>query len=116
MSEGTKTSCGGGASVAALMSSSDDRKTSSGKKVTIKSSDMKEDLQKEAIDIAIAAFEDSKVEKDVAEHIKKKFDKKYGPTWHCIVGKNFGKIELHQLFCFSVFLRFCLQCVSSLMP
>ncbi|KAG6393404.1 hypothetical protein SASPL_147645 [Salvia splendens] len=51
---------------------------------------MKEDIQKEAIDIAIGAFEKFSVEKDVAEHIKKTFDKKYGPTWHCIVGKNFG--------------------------
>ena len=30
------------------------------------------------------------MEKDVAEYIKKEFDKKHGPTWHCIVGKNFG--------------------------
>ncbi|GFP95731.1 dynein light chain 2 cytoplasmic [Phtheirospermum japonicum] len=51
---------------------------------------MKEDVQKEAIDIAVAAFENYNVEKDVAEHIKKMFDKKYNPTWHCIVGKNFG--------------------------
>ncbi|GFZ09044.1 dynein light chain type 1 family protein [Actinidia rufa] len=51
---------------------------------------MKEDVQKEAVAIAIAAFEKFSVEKDVAEQIKKEFDKKYGPTWHCIVGKNFG--------------------------
>lgn len=36
------------------------------------------------------AFEKNTVEKDIAEHIKKEFDKKHGPTWHCIVGKNFG--------------------------
>ncbi|KAF6165448.1 hypothetical protein GIB67_017930 [Kingdonia uniflora] len=52
---------------------------------------MKDDLQKEAIDCAISAFEKYNVEKDVAEHIKKEFDKKHGPTWHCIVGRNFGK-------------------------
>ncbi|KAF6152298.1 hypothetical protein GIB67_005952 [Kingdonia uniflora] len=49
----------------------------------IKSADMKDDLQKEAIDCAISKHN---VEKDVAEHIKE-FDKKHGPTWHC----NFGK-------------------------
>ncbi|KAL3626537.1 hypothetical protein CASFOL_030086 [Castilleja foliolosa] len=93
MSEESKRS-GGGVLVAPLPSSADDRKSSSGsnpnKKVVIKSADMKEDVQKEAIDIAVAAFENYNVEKDVAEHIKKMFDKKYGPTWHCIVGKNFG--------------------------
>lgn len=34
------------------------------------------------------------MEKDVAEQIKKEFDKNHGPTWHCIVGKNFGKLKL----------------------
>jgi dynein light chain LC8-type len=29
------------------------------------------------------------IEKDIAAFIKKEFDKKYNPTWHCIVGKNF---------------------------
>ncbi|KAJ6725497.1 DYNEIN LIGHT CHAIN 2 CYTOPLASMIC [Salix purpurea] len=60
-----------------------------GKKIIIKNADMKDDMQKEAVDIAIAAFERNNVEKDVAEHIKKEFDKKHGPTWHCIVGRNF---------------------------
>ncbi|PSS01514.1 Dynein light chain LC6, flagellar outer arm like [Actinidia chinensis var. chinensis] len=75
-----------------VRSPSDDQKPSTApeKKVIIKSADMKEDVQKEAVAIAIAAFEKFSVEKDVAEQIKKEFDKKYGPTWHCIVGKNFG--------------------------
>ncbi|KAH0730496.1 hypothetical protein KY289_001684 [Solanum tuberosum] len=95
MSEDAKRS--GGAPAA--KPTSDDRRISSGSvpsptgtKVTIKSADMKPDVQKEAVDIAIAAFEKHNVEKDVAELIKKEFDKKYGPTWHCIVGKNFGDL------------------------
>jgi dynein light chain LC8-type len=36
------------------------------------------------------AFEKNTVEKDIAEYIKKEFDKNHGPTWHCIVGRNFG--------------------------
>lgn len=38
------------------------------------------------------AFEKHGVEKDVAENIKKEFDKRHGPTWHCIVGRNFGSL------------------------
>uniref|UniRef100_A0A7C9DZ94 Dynein light chain n=1 Tax=Opuntia streptacantha TaxID=393608 RepID=A0A7C9DZ94_OPUST len=79
--------------------SSDDRKSSpasSGKRVVIKSADMSDDMQKEAVDIAIAAFEKHSVEKDVAERIKKEFDKKYGATWHCIVGRNFGSYVTHE--------------------
>ncbi|PPS07322.1 hypothetical protein GOBAR_AA13321 [Gossypium barbadense] len=64
--------------------------TAEPKKDIIKSVDMKDDMQKEAVNIAISAFEKNNVEKDVAEYIKKEFDKKHGPTWHCIVGRNFG--------------------------
>ncbi|XVF38743.1 hypothetical protein REPUB_Repub20aG0127900 [Reevesia pubescens] len=66
------------------------------KKFVIKSADMKDDMQKEAVNIAISAFEKNNVEKDVAEHIKKEFDKKHGPTWHCIVGRNFGSYVTHE--------------------
>lgn len=38
------------------------------------------------------ALEKYNIEKDVAAFIKKEFDKKYNPTWHCIVGRNFGKL------------------------
>lgn len=39
------------------------------------------------------------MEKDVAEYIKKEFDKKRGPTWHCIVGKNFGNHLFSPMSC-----------------
>ncbi|CAM8887510.1 unnamed protein product [Rhodiola kirilowii] len=67
-------------------STSSDSSSAAKKKVVIKSADMREDMQAEAIDIAVAAFEKHSVEKDVAEFIKKEFDIKHGPTWHCIVG------------------------------
>ncbi|XP_017647648.1 uncharacterized protein LOC108487806 [Gossypium arboreum] len=70
--------------------------TAEPKKVIIKSADMKDDMQKEAVDIAISTFEKNNVEKDVAEYIKKEFDKKHGPTWHCIVGRNFGSYVTHE--------------------
>ncbi len=28
--------------------------------------------------------------------VKKEFDKKYGPTWHAIVGRNFGSYVTHE--------------------
>lgn len=39
------------------------------------------------------ALEKYNIEKDIAAFIKKEFDKKYNPTWHCIVGRNFGERE-----------------------
>ncbi|OWM73050.1 uncharacterized protein LOC116205290 [Punica granatum] len=52
-------------------SSSDNRKSSAtgpvGRRIIIKSADMKDDMQKEAVDIAVAAFEKHGAEKDVAK-------------------------------------------------
>jgi hypothetical protein len=28
--------------------------------------------------------------------LPKEFDKKYSPTWHCIVGRNFGSYVTHE--------------------
>ncbi|CAN0369230.1 unnamed protein product, partial [Scytosiphon promiscuus] len=33
---------------------------------------------------------------DIAAFIKKEFDKKHNPTWHCIVGRNFGSYVTHE--------------------
>ncbi|XP_078160278.1 dynein light chain type 1 family protein [Carex rostrata] len=112
MSEDSRRS---GASVAALRSS-DDRKSPSSTssaaspaavlaapvalapdpKITLKSADMKDEMRQEAFDCARAAFDKHTVEKEIAEYIKKEFDKRHGPTWHCIVGKNFGSYVTHE--------------------
>ncbi|KAG8862131.1 Dynein light chain [Tulasnella sp. 330] len=64
-------------------------------KATIKNVDMTEEMQAESIDIALKAMEQFQVEKDIAAHCKREFDKKYGPTWHVVVGKNFGSYVTH---------------------
>ena len=47
-------------------------------------------------DNLIQALEKYNIEKDIAAFIKKEFDKKYNPTWHCIVGRNFGSYVTHE--------------------
>jgi len=42
------------------------------------------------------ALEKYNIEKDIAAFIKKEFDKKFNPTWHCIVGRNFGSYVTHE--------------------
>ena len=42
------------------------------------------------------ALEKFNIEKDIAAHIKKEFDRKFNPTWHCIVGRNFGSYVTHE--------------------
>ena len=66
------------------------------KKVVIKGNDMSDEMQQAATDLAINALERFQVEKDVAGFIKKEFDRKYNPTWHCVVGRNFGSYVTHE--------------------
>ena len=65
------------------------------RKAVIKNADMNEDMQQDAVDCASQALEKYTIEKDIAAFIKKEFDKKYNPTWHCIVGRNFGSFVTH---------------------
>ncbi|CAJ1451124.1 unnamed protein product [Effrenium voratum] len=57
---------------------------------------MAEDMQQDAIDCATQALEKYNIEKDIAAFIKKEFDKKYNPTWHAVVGRNFGSYVTHE--------------------
>lgn len=66
------------------------------RKAVIKNADMSEDMQQDAVDCATQALEKYNIEKDIAAYIKKEFDKKYNPTWHCIVGRNFGSYVTHE--------------------
>jgi dynein light chain LC8-type len=89
------------ADVAPTTSSSTDtgsnsKDTSGGSpKAIIKNVDMSEDMQQEAVDISSAALEKYNIEKDIAAQIKKEFDRRHGPTWHVVVGKNFGSYVTH---------------------
>ncbi|OIW26115.1 dynein light chain [Coniochaeta ligniaria NRRL 30616] len=53
----------------------------------IKSADMTDDMQSEAIEVAQDAM---------AKFTIEKFDERKGPTWHCIVGRNFGSFVTHE--------------------
>ena len=66
------------------------------RKAVIKNADMAEDMQQDAVDCATQALEKYNIEKDIAAFIKKEFDKKYNPTWHVIVGRNFGSYVTHE--------------------
>jgi dynein light chain LC8-type len=75
----------------------------SGPKAVIKNVDMTEEMQQETVDIASAALEKYNIEKDIAAQIKKEFDRRHGPTWHVVVGKNFGSYVTHGEHSSSVF-------------
>lgn len=76
-------------------SSADMAVVNGGPKAVIKNVDMSEEMQQEAVDVASVALEKYNIEKDIAAQIKKEFDRRHGPTWHVVVGKNFGSYVTH---------------------
>lgn len=62
----------------------------------IKSTDMSQDMQQEVIAVARAGYERSTNFADLAAYIKKEFENKYGPAWHCVVGQGFGSFVTHE--------------------
>ncbi|XP_061586043.1 dynein light chain 1, cytoplasmic-like [Cololabis saira] len=70
----------------------------SDRNIVIKKADMPEEMQQDAVECATQALERSKIEKDIAAYIKKEFEEKYNPNWHCFVGRKFGAFVSHQHF------------------
>ncbi|CAL8094392.1 unnamed protein product [Calicophoron daubneyi] len=64
--------------------------------VSVKSSEMPEEKKQLAVNVATEALKQYSVEKDVAAYVKKAFDKRYGPTWQCVVGYQFGGYVSHD--------------------
>ncbi|EPQ27799.1 uncharacterized protein PFL1_04544 [Pseudozyma flocculosa PF-1] len=65
-------------------------------KAIIKNVDMAEEMQQQVIDLAADALTKFSVEKDIAAHVKRSMDQKFGPTWHAVVGKNYGSYVTHE--------------------
>ncbi|KCV68281.1 dynein light chain LC8-type, variant [Fonticula alba] len=57
---------------------------------------MSDEFRAAACEVAIEAITSFKLEREIAAHIKKTFDQRYGKTWHCIVGKSFGSYVSHD--------------------
>jgi dynein light chain LC8-type len=57
-------------------------------KAVIKSVDMEKPMEEKAIELAQEALSKYTMEKDMAEFLKREFDRLYQTTWHCVVGKK----------------------------
>lgn len=69
----------------------------------IKVTDMTEEMQRDATCTAQCALAMYTVEKDIASYIKKDYDKRFCPSWHCFVGKNYGSYVSHETTTFIYF-------------
>lgn len=69
-----------------------------GTQAVVKISAMKPDMEQDCVDAAAhALFERRLVEqRAIAQFIKRELDRKYGPTWHVVVGRSFGSYVSHD--------------------
>lgn len=65
-------------------------------RVVIKAADMPQEMQRKAIEIALTALDRFELEREMAKFLKKEFDLRFQPSWHCIVGRHFGSYVTHE--------------------
>ncbi|KAL7639812.1 UNVERIFIED_CONTAM: hypothetical protein RMT77_009222 [Armadillidium vulgare] len=57
----------------------------------LRHSDMSDEMTRDTMDIIVGACEKHPTNNEnVARSIKESMDKRYGATWHCVVGETFG--------------------------
>ncbi|CDI96978.1 Dynein light chain 1, cytoplasmic [Echinococcus granulosus] len=59
-------------------------------KAYVKQADMLDQMQQEAVNHAYEALHCNTQYMDIAKHLRTHFDHCYGPSWSCVVGKDFG--------------------------
>ncbi|KAI3474143.1 hypothetical protein Pfo_028931 [Paulownia fortunei] len=77
-------------------------------KAVVRDTDMPDALQNHAMELAYQALDLHEVSdcQSIAHYMKKNFDESYGPTWHCVVGKDFGSCITHLS---GSFIFFCVE-------
>mmetsp|Transcript_7766 Transcript_7766/g.7013 ORF Transcript_7766/g.7013 Transcript_7766/m.7013 type:complete len:110 (-) Transcript_7766:162-491(-) len=71
--------------------------TKSMEKGLIRYCDMNSELTNEAVDVIISAIDKYQQNfEECSKQIKETMDKRFGATWHCIIGKNYGFEVTHE--------------------
>ncbi|XP_021569790.1 dynein light chain 1, cytoplasmic-like [Carlito syrichta] len=78
--------------------------TTCDRKAMINTEDMSEQMQQDSVECTTQVLEKyikKDTKKDTVAH-KEGVDKKYNPTWHCIMARNFGNYMTHETKHFSL--------------
>lgn len=65
-------------------------------KIVVKSTDMEQEMLEFAFATVQGAVEKYNSEKEIAQEMKRLFEAKYFPIWHCIVGRKFSSYVTHE--------------------
>ena len=63
--------------------------------IKIHINEMSHSMQQDLINVATVAIKKHTVDQEIASYIKQYFDNTYEPTWHCVVGKQYGSNVTH---------------------
>ncbi|OZC08169.1 dynein light chain type 1 [Onchocerca flexuosa] len=74
-------------------------------KMEVKETDMESEMIEKSLAIAQEAQKHYTLDKDIAFYIKEEFERRFGPTWHCVVGKSFSSSFSYEVQNF-ILLRF----------
>ncbi|KHN81484.1 putative dynein light chain 2, cytoplasmic [Toxocara canis] len=66
-------------------------------KAEVKETDMEPSMVEACIEITLTAQKHYSFDKDVAAYIKEECERRFGPTWHCVVGKSFGSRVSYEM-------------------
>ncbi|KAK6109803.1 Uncharacterized protein BM_BM1368 [Brugia malayi] len=66
-------------------------------KIEVKETDMESEMIQKSMAIALEAQKQYSLDKDMAFYIKEEFERRFGPTWHCVVGKSFGSSFSYEI-------------------
>eukprot|EP00753_Platysulcus_tardus_P010655 PLAT2935.1.p1 GENE.PLAT2935.1~~PLAT2935.1.p1 ORF type:complete len:103 (+),score=63.18 PLAT2935.1:33-311(+) len=70
-------------------------------KQVVYAEDMTDDMMERALQVGQEAFQlnvqGGKVYSTIALYIKNLFDKEYGKSWNCVVGRSFGSYVTHHI-------------------
>jgi dynein light chain 4 len=71
----------------------------------IKSADMNNELQSEAVDLIVSAIDKQRGNYEAAaRQVKEQMDRKFGSSWHCIIGEGFGfQVTYQTKHCLFIF-------------
>nr|CDS28610.1 dynein light chain [Hymenolepis microstoma] len=65
------------------------------RKAEVKTTDMPDDMQQFAVEVAFAAIKTGGDNQEIASFIRNEMLREYSGNWHCIVGSNFGSEVTH---------------------
>ncbi|EFO13158.1 dynein Light Chain family member [Loa loa] len=66
-------------------------------RMEVKETDMESEMVQKSMAIALEARKQYSLDKDMALYIKQEFERRFGPTWHCVVGKSFGSSFSYEI-------------------